>query len=70
MTFRILAQWTEEYKEDGGGIFCDEDNDSGALRLNVLTFASKTLVTTRTAMSLLEAPPGIPGTPSPATPCR
>src|SRR5262249_29684852 len=33
----------------------DEDNDSGTLRLNVLTFVSKTPVTTRTATSLLEA---------------
>ena len=55
VTFRIPAHWTEEYEEVGGGIFYDEDNDSGTLRLNVLTFASKTPVTTRTAMSLLEA---------------
>jgi len=55
VTFRIPAHWTEEYEEKGGGIFYDEDNDSGTLRLNVLTFASKTPVTTRTAMSLLEA---------------
>jgi len=55
VTFRIPAHWTEEYEEEGGGIFYDEDNDSGTLRLNVLTFASKTPVTTRTAMSLLEA---------------
>jgi hypothetical protein len=33
----------------------DQDNDTGTLRLNVLTFASKTPVTTRTAMSLLKA---------------
>ena len=55
VTFRIPAHWTEEYEEEGGGIFYNEDNDSGTLRLNVLTFASKTPVTTRTAMSLLEA---------------
>jgi hypothetical protein len=55
VTFRIPAHWTEEYEEKGGGIFYDKDNDSGTLRLNVLTFASKAPVTTRTAMSLLEA---------------
>lgn len=55
VTFRIPAHWTEEYEEEGGGIFYDEDNESGTLRLNVLTFTSKTSVTTRTAMSLLEA---------------
>jgi hypothetical protein len=55
VTFRIPAHWTEEYKDEGGGTFYDADNDSGTLRLNVLTFASKTPVTTRTAMSLLEA---------------
>lgn len=54
VTFRIPAHWTEQYEEEGGGIFYDEDNDSGTLRLNVLTFASKAPVTTRTAMSLLE----------------
>jgi hypothetical protein len=42
VTFRIPAHWTEEYEEEGGGIFYNEDNDSGTLRLNVLTFASKT----------------------------
>jgi hypothetical protein len=54
VTFRIPAYWTEEYKEDGGGVFYDENNDTGTLRLNILTFASKTPVTARTAMSLLE----------------
>jgi hypothetical protein len=55
LTFRIPTHWTEEYEEEGGGVFYDKDNDSGTLRLNVLTFASKTPVTTRTPMSLLEA---------------
>jgi hypothetical protein len=55
VTFRIPAHWTEEYEEEGGGTFYDENNDGGTLRLNVLTFASKTPVTTRTAISLLEA---------------
>jgi hypothetical protein len=55
VTFRIPAHWTEEYEEKGGGVFYDEVNYSGTLRLNVLTFATKTPVTTRTAMSLLEA---------------
>jgi len=55
VTFRIPEHWVEEYGEEGGGIFYDQDNDTGTLRLNVLTFASKTPVTTRTAMSLLEA---------------
>src|SRR5262249_43907386 len=47
VTFRIPAHWTEEYEEEGGGTFYDEDNGSGTLRLNVLTFALKTPVTTR-----------------------
>jgi hypothetical protein len=54
VTFRIPAHWTEEYQEDGGGVFYDEDTDAGTLRLNILTFASKTPVTTRTALALLE----------------
>jgi hypothetical protein len=54
VTFRIPAHWTEEYEEEGGGVFYDEDNETGTLRLNILTFASKTPVTARTAMSVLE----------------
>jgi hypothetical protein len=54
VTFRIPAHWTEEYEEEGGGTFYDEDNDTGTLRLSVLTFASRSPVTERTTLALLE----------------
>jgi hypothetical protein len=54
VNFRIPAHWTEEYQEEGGGTFYDPDNDDGTLRLNVLTLASKSPVTTRSAWTLLE----------------
>lgn len=36
--FRIPANWIEEYEESGGGTFYEPGNDSGTLRLNILTF--------------------------------
>src|SRR5262245_49372554 len=35
--FRIPAGWNEEYEEDGGGTFYLPGDESGTLRLNVLT---------------------------------
>jgi hypothetical protein len=62
VTFRIPAHWTEEYKEEGGGIFYDEDNDSGTLHLSVLTFASKNAGhDVHRDVAARSAPPGIPG---------
>jgi hypothetical protein len=43
ITFRIPADWKEEYQPEGGGMFYSERPGAGTLRLNVLTF---------------EAPPG------------
>src|SRR5687767_3790902 len=36
--FCILANWKEEYEEAGGGTFYAPDDDTGTLRLNVMTF--------------------------------
>jgi hypothetical protein len=55
VSFRIPAGWVEEYEEDGGGTFYDEDSDTGTLRLTMLTLHSQTPVTTRTAIEALEA---------------
>lgn len=38
VTFRIPADWKEEYEKDGGATFYLDDPDSGTLRLSVLTF--------------------------------
>jgi len=35
--FRIPEHWVEEYDEEGGGTFYDEDEEMGTLRINVLT---------------------------------
>jgi hypothetical protein len=37
----IPANWKEEYEAEGGGTFYEDKPDSGTLRLNVLSFASK-----------------------------
>jgi len=36
--FRIPANWREEYEEEGGATFYADDEPSGTLRLNILTF--------------------------------
>jgi len=38
--FRIPEHWEEEYEEEGGGTFYDED-EPGTLRLNVITFEAE-----------------------------
>lgn len=53
VTFRIPAHWEEEYEEDGGGTFYDEDAE-GTLRLNVVSASSREPVTTHTARNILE----------------
>lgn len=37
VTFRIPARWQEGYEEAGGGTFYKAGDDTGTLRLNVLT---------------------------------
>jgi hypothetical protein len=38
ISFRIPNNWIEEYETDGGGTFYEDVEDSGTLRLNILTF--------------------------------
>lgn len=38
VSFSIPSHWKEEYGEGGGGMFYDGSQDSGTLRLNILTF--------------------------------
>lgn len=39
--FFIPTHWREEYEEDGGGIFYEPSENTGTLRLNVLSFLAK-----------------------------
>jgi hypothetical protein len=54
VSFRIPADWEEEYEEEGGGTFYEDEPDSGTLRLNVLTMQSPDPVDADTAASLVE----------------
>jgi len=38
--FEIPSSWVEEYEPEGGGTFYEPRDDSGTLRLNVLSFSS------------------------------
>ena len=41
VSFEIPSDWKEEYEAEGGGAFFLDKPDSGTLRLNVLSLASK-----------------------------
>ncbi|MCI0464530.1 MAG: hypothetical protein L0Z62_46965 [Gemmataceae bacterium] len=53
VVFCIPEHWEEEYSDEGGGTFYDEDS-SGTLRLSTLLFESKGPVTTHQARDILE----------------
>jgi hypothetical protein len=40
--FRIPAAWREEYEDAGGGIFYAPGDDTGTLRISVLTMEAPT----------------------------
>ena len=52
VVFRLPAHWEEEYEEEGGGTFFDEDVDTGTLRLSTILAKSKSPVTTHTARDM------------------
>ncbi len=39
--FHIPKHWNEEYEKDGGGTFYETGDDTGTLRINVLSFLNK-----------------------------
>jgi hypothetical protein len=41
VSFEVPSDWKEEYEAEGGGTFYEDGPDSGTLRLNVLSMASK-----------------------------
>jgi hypothetical protein len=51
--FCIPEHWQEEHEEEGGGTFWDEDDESGTLRLNVITLKTEVPVNEETATHLL-----------------
>jgi hypothetical protein len=40
VTFKLPANWTEEYEPGGGGTFYEDRPNSGTFRLSVLSFSS------------------------------
>src|SRR5262245_5238768 len=52
VNFRIPAHWEEEYEEEGGGTFYDEDVDAGTFELRTMLLSSKDPVTTNIARDL------------------
>lgn len=52
--FRIPDTWEEEYEDEGGGTFYDDTDDSGILRLNILTFRSKSQLGANAAVESLQ----------------
>lgn len=52
--FSIPANWKEEYKDDGGGMFYAPSTDSGILRLYVITFKSPTPINEKSASDALK----------------
>jgi hypothetical protein len=53
VTFRVPAHWEEEYEDEGGGTFYDEEG-AGRLDLNVITFKSARPVDEDTPVDMLE----------------
>ena len=54
ITFRIPDSWEEEYEEAGGGTFYNDVEDSGILRLNILTYSSKSQFGSNAAVESLQ----------------
>jgi hypothetical protein len=52
--FFIPKHWSEEYEEDGGGIFYEPGDETGTLRLNVLSFLTKGDVSTRYLFEIVQ----------------
>jgi hypothetical protein len=57
-SFEIPESWVEEYEREGGGTFYEPRDDSGTLRLNVLSFSSENEPATEMARSALEGANG------------
>jgi|GEM_PF-541449 len=54
VNFRIPAHWVEEYEDEGGGTFYDEDLDTGTFRLSVILLKSQEPVTIHSARKVAD----------------
>jgi hypothetical protein len=55
-TFRVPADWLGEYEDAGGATFYADEPDSGALRLNVLTFEAPSRPSAADLLRAVEGP--------------
>ncbi|MFT5522425.1 MAG: hypothetical protein ACI9HK_000369 [Pirellulaceae bacterium] len=53
VTFRVPADWIEEYEESGGGAFYADADDSPTLRLNIIDMESPRPVDENTPIEIL-----------------
>jgi hypothetical protein len=53
VTFRIPAQWAEEYSDMDGGTFYEDHPDSGTLRLKIITMSTPKELQSVSAIDLL-----------------
>ena len=54
VTFRLPGHWEEEYDDESGATFYDDDVDGGTLRLSTITAESKTPLTTESSRKIAE----------------
>jgi hypothetical protein len=53
--FKVPISWIEEYEEEGGGTFYEDSQDSGTLRINILTFKTPDIVDENSVVKALSA---------------
>lgn len=54
VVFSLPGSWTEEYEPDGGGVFYAPGEDTGTLRLDVITAKAPTPIASSTGRDVLE----------------
>lgn len=54
VTFRIPADWREEYSDIEGGMFYEDRADAGTLRLTIITMAKPKGIQSGSAMNVLQ----------------
>lgn len=54
VVFSLPSSWTEEYEPDGGGVFYAPGEDTGTLRLNIITAKAPTPVLSSTSRDVLK----------------
>jgi hypothetical protein len=54
VVFSLPSSWTEEYESDGGGVFYAPGEDTGTLRLNVITAKAPTPILSSASRGVLQ----------------